>query len=59
MYCALAPWLKVSCPCGAEAVCAAYRFCEITASVRRFEERAVFEEIFEEIRGDPVQFWGQ
>lgn len=49
----------MSCP-GAEAACAAaYLFCETTASVRRLEERAVFEEVVEGIRGDPVEVWGQ
>lgn len=37
---------------GAEATAAAYLFWEITARVRRFDERAVFEEEVAEIKGD-------
>ena len=37
---------------GAEAVAEAYLFCEITAKGRLFEERAVFDVIFEQVRGN-------
>ena len=37
---------------GEEAAASAYLFWEMTASVRRFDDRAVFEEALEEIRGD-------
>lgn len=54
IYCALEPWLKLSCPReGEEAAAAAHRFWETTARVLCFES-VVFEKTVEGVRGDLV-----
>jgi hypothetical protein len=47
------PDRKLSFGSGEEATAAACLFWEMTVSVRRFEERTVFEDAVEEIRGVP------